>query len=148
MREHPNDDEPLSRSGQKTLTATAGALSIGFLLATYLTPDPRGLGTHEQLGLPPCTFKTWTGIPCPSCGCTTCFALFVRGRWSEAAQLHPVCFVLAVVCAILIPWCGISRRCKRYWLVKQPSKALRTLVWSISLLALLQWLYRIARQHI
>jgi hypothetical protein len=34
----------------------------------YLTPDPAGHGTHQQLGLPPCTIYYLTGRPCPSCG--------------------------------------------------------------------------------
>ena len=35
------------------------------------------MGTHQQLGLPPCNFVTLTGYPCPACGMTTSFALLV-----------------------------------------------------------------------
>jgi hypothetical protein len=47
-----------------------GGFGLIALLATarWLTPDARGLGTHEQLGLPPCGFYLWYGLPCPSCG--------------------------------------------------------------------------------
>jgi hypothetical protein len=31
----------------------------------YLSPDPAGHGTHQQLGLPPCTIHFLTGRPCP-----------------------------------------------------------------------------------
>jgi hypothetical protein len=60
--------------------AAAAIVLIG--LAASLTPDPRGHGTHEKLGLAPCGFRWATGYPCPTCGMTTAFA--------EMAQLRPV----------------------------------------------------------
>jgi hypothetical protein len=42
-------------------------------IATSLTPDASGLGTHRQLGLGGCTILTMTGVPCPMCGMTTTF---------------------------------------------------------------------------
>jgi hypothetical protein len=56
--------------------------------AASLEPDPRGFGTHEQLGLPPCGFEDRTGIPCPTCGVTTSFAHFARGQVLEAFRVH------------------------------------------------------------
>jgi len=51
-------------------------------IALSLNPDPSGIGTHQQLGLEPCGFLTWAGYPCPMCGMTTTFSLFVH--------LHPI----------------------------------------------------------
>lgn len=48
-------------------------------LARILEPSREGVGTHTQLGLPPCTFLYLTGIPCPFCGMTT--------SWTHAAHL-------------------------------------------------------------
>ena len=38
------------------------------LVALSLTPDNRGLGTHEQLGLAPCRMLSYLHIPCPYIG--------------------------------------------------------------------------------
>lgn len=66
----------------------AGALVVLSLLATAasLRPDPRGQGTHEQLGLPPCTFRVLFGKRCPSCGMTTAWAYFMQGQPLRALQ--------------------------------------------------------------
>lgn len=66
--------------------APAAVLAIG----RGLEPDPRGHGTHEQLGLEPCGFLARTGRPCPGCGVTTSLALLARGRLREAAGLQPL----------------------------------------------------------
>jgi hypothetical protein len=75
----------------------AGLLIIG--LSASLRPDPRGFGTHEQLGLPPCGFRACTGIPCPTCGVTTSFAHFARGEVAPAFRAQPIGAVgFLVVC--------------------------------------------------
>ncbi len=60
------------------------------LLSYFLTPDPRGFGTHQQLFLPPCPFRWLTHLPCPSCGLTTSFAYFAKGDWIAAWKTHPL----------------------------------------------------------
>src|SRR5947209_2100708 len=56
---------------QRLALVTAGTVLIGLLAtAACLTPSPRGMGTHQQLGLPPCTVVQWFGVRCPSCGMT------------------------------------------------------------------------------
>ncbi len=54
--------------------------------ALGLEPDARGHATHEQLGLPPCTFLAGSDIPCPTCGVTTAFTLLAHGRPIDAAR--------------------------------------------------------------
>lgn len=72
--------------------------------ACWLKPDPRGFGTHTQLGLLPCAFKAVTGKPCPTCGMTTSFAWFTRGRFDRSWQANPAGSLLAPVCLLMIPW--------------------------------------------
>ena len=79
-------------------------LVAGFGLARYLDPDPRGFGTHQRLGLPPCSLRLLCGIPCPSCGMTTSFAHFVRGQFLASFRANPAGLLLAAVCAVQVPW--------------------------------------------
>ena len=75
-----------------------------FGVALALTPDQRGYGTHEQLGLPPYSFKSAFGYPCPHCGMTTSFSLLVRGRLGAAAQANPSGILLGSLLILLVPW--------------------------------------------
>lgn len=73
-------------------------------VACCLTPRHVGFGTHEQFGLPPCTFLAVTGWPCPSCGLTTSFAAMAKGRIGQAVRAHPfgaVLFAGALVVGIV-----------------------------------------------
>lgn len=60
--------------------------------------------THTQLGLPPCTFKTLTGLPCPSCGMTTSFAWLVHGNLWNSLRSNFVGTMLALTSLAFIPW--------------------------------------------
>jgi hypothetical protein len=80
------------------LYALAIALTaVGLLvLAAALQPAAVGMGTHRQLGLPRCGFELTTGLPCPTCGMTTAFALTVRGRCVEAVKVQSAGFIFAL----------------------------------------------------
>lgn len=83
-------EEPLQKyrhpGGEWTLIGLClAALGLPFLL----TPSVKLLGTHTQLGLPPCFFQSLTKLPCPFCGATTSFALIVRGQWQQAFLANP-----------------------------------------------------------
>lgn len=69
-------------------------------LAAWLRPDPRGFGTHEQLGGAPCGMLVATGFPCPSCGMTTAFAETMHGRPWRAIVAQPTGFVFALATII------------------------------------------------
>jgi uncharacterized protein DUF2752 len=78
---------------------------VGVLgVARQLEPDPRGFGTHTQLGLAPCAFALVTGHPCPTCGMTTSFAWFARGRFDRSWRANPAGSLLAPTCVALVPW--------------------------------------------
>jgi len=76
--------------------AVVGVGLLGLLiLAGQLRPNPRGFGTHEQLGLPPCTFSLLAGVRCPACGMTTSWSLLTNGRPIEALENHVTGVLLA-----------------------------------------------------
>jgi hypothetical protein len=64
----------------------------GFVLAAsmWLTPHASGVGTHMQLGLPPCGFLVLTGKPCPACGLTTAFAHLAHLAPLASLRAHPL----------------------------------------------------------
>jgi hypothetical protein len=68
-------------------------------LGVWLDPDAGGTGTHEQLGLPPCGLLISTGVPCPTCGVTTSFALAAHGRFAEAFVNQPFGLITFIVAA-------------------------------------------------
>jgi hypothetical protein len=70
-----------------------------FIIAAFLTPNPIGHGTHMQLGLPPCGFLVISGLPCPGCGLTTCFAFMIRADVVHAAAANPFGVMLFLVSA-------------------------------------------------
>lgn len=72
--------------------ASFAVLGVAFSVA----PDPRGLGTHQQLGLPPCSLMVMTGLPCPTCGMTTAFAHAARAQFAAAWAAQPAGLALAL----------------------------------------------------
>lgn len=76
------------RERLRAAASAFGALVI-LVVGAVLVPDGRGVGTHEQLGLPPCTTYRLFGIPCPFCGMTTAFAHMAHGHPYEAFQTQP-----------------------------------------------------------
>lgn len=64
------------------------------ILSMKLYPSEEGYGTHRQLGLPACGFLTMTAYPCPSCGITTSFSYFVRGKFLDSLRVQPFGFIL------------------------------------------------------
>ena len=88
------------------LLAALAALSI----AALLPPDPRGFGTHTQLGLPPCPYLAATGRPCLTCGLTTAFSNLVRGRVGAAWSANPGAFPLFLAVVLAVPWFAQSLR--------------------------------------
>ena len=51
--------------------------------------------------LPPCPFRTLTGIPCPICGATRAGICFAQFQWSRAFFENPLFFLLYMT---LIVW--------------------------------------------
>jgi Protein of unknown function (DUF2752) len=134
---------PLDQRGRFLLSVLSLGLIAGFCLAASLQPDPRGFGTHRQLGLPPCIIRLVFGIPCPSCGMTTSFACLMRGQFVEAFRANPAGLFLALVCAALVPWCWLSVFYGRTCWIHSPGVAAIVVFGCISAAAFVQWLVRL-----
>lgn len=48
--------------------------------------------TRLALPTPHCPIRVLTGIPCPACGATRCFAHLAHGAWAEAFVANPLAF--------------------------------------------------------
>jgi hypothetical protein len=119
-----------------------GAVAV-LALARALTPSPSGLGTHTQLGLPPCGFLWLTGLPCPGCGLTTSFAHLTRFEWELGVAANPLglpLFLLSVAC---IPLCALGAG--RAWPVINTFQRLRAdiALYGLACAGALSWVSRL-----
>lgn len=82
----------------------AAICTSGLLLtASQLAPRSDGLGTHQQLGLPPCTIRVLWDMRCPACGMTTSWAHFTKGQFIASAASNAGGFTLALIAAAAAP---------------------------------------------
>jgi hypothetical protein len=105
------------------MLAGAGVWLTVFVIAALLNPyqedgTPRTMETHRQLGLPECTFKEVTGLPCPSCGMTTSFSLLIHGDPLNSLRANFAGTVLATLGLIYVPWSILSALRGRFLYVR------------------------------
>jgi len=141
-------DQPVPESLERgaphylTLGGLLGGSGTLVLLATIAEPDPRGYGTHEQLGLSPCRLKQWTDVPCPGCGVTTATTLALQGRPVDSFLVQPFGLLTAIGLPLLTLWAvlGHLRGADVYRTIET-----RKGRWVKVLLALLgmAWIYKI-----
>lgn len=99
----------LSRFAVRTTSLLVAVIPITLLVvAAGLEPSRSGLGTHQQLGLPPCSMQFLFDLRCPSCGMTTSWSHFSRGQWAQSAAANLGGFLLA---AGVLPLAAVALRC-------------------------------------
>ncbi len=125
----------------------AGLISLSgavLLVGRWLTPSPRGVGTHEQLGLPPCAWLHLTGIPCPSCGLTTSVAHAARLHFHEAFVTQPFGLLVFGLALLGIPLSVYALRRRVPWSRWLYWRGTDLLLFALIALYLLSWCYKIA----
>jgi hypothetical protein len=132
-----------------TLLGMALGLGAVFTVACRLNPyfedgTPRRMETHRQLNLPPCSFKTTTGLPCPSCGMTTSFALLMHGDVGNSLRANAAGTLLAVFGLVFIPWSVASAVLRRPLFLKSMERAFTVVLLTFLGLMLLRWVIVIA----
>ena len=124
------------------LSVLAVALVLG--LSWSIEPSTRGFGTHVQLGLPPCWFLRLTGLPCPSCGLTTCFAHAAKLHFGQAAAAQPFGVIQFAMLAGALP--GIPYLMARRISLDRIAtwNGMPRAIWTWTVLYLSSWMYKIA----
>jgi Protein of unknown function (DUF2752) len=134
---------PLGWPIRCSFLVAAACLAGLLVVARKLEPDPRGFGTHTQLGLPGCAFLTVTGRLCPTCGMTTSFAWLTRGRIDRSWQANPAGCLYALLTVPLLSWLVSSAVANEPVGFQGLSAPLAGLVFAAVALGLASWLIRL-----
>lgn len=122
------------------LLGCAALLAVGF----SLSPDARGYGTHERLGLPPCPVHQITGLPCATCGFTTSLACAAHLQFGAGIHAHVLGTLAFLGAAAFVAWTLAAPLFRR-----APTAALRLfgskwLWWPLVGLFYFSWLVNLA----
>ena len=135
-----------SQASARTRTKAVFVLLLTAALITtaaWLTPDPKGFGTHTQLGQSRCGWPQSYGIPCPTCGMTTAFSLVVRGKLSRAFCAQPFGAILALGTCLGLAHSLCALFTGRSWRLNWYRCPPRRVVICSVLLVAAAWLYKI-----
>jgi hypothetical protein len=122
------------------MTALVPLFALG--LARNLEPSSSGLGTHQQLGLPPCSMRLILGIRCPGCGMTTSWSHFTRGDWQQSVATSLGGFLFALF-AVWIAFLALRTLFTAQLPGDRTQSMIAVTAIGIFAVSLLQWLYRL-----
>ena len=117
---------------------SAAVVSGAGVLAVLLTRLPAGRA-------PSCLLKTWTGVPCLTCGATRALGALLKGRVAEAFCLQPLLTLLAIAAVAWVGYavagalCGLPRV-----RVQATRRETILLVVAVAAFALANWVYLVA----
>lgn len=117
--------------------------SLVLLIARLLRPAPGGVGTHEQLGLPPCPMLHLTGWPCPSCGLTTSFAHAAHLDFYQAFITQPFGLLAFCLTVLSIPLAFYLIHRRTTWASLIHARGANTLIYFLLACYLSSWVYKV-----
>ena len=126
------------------LAGVSAALGVLALFGMFVKPDPRGFGTHELLGLPPCLPMDRWNVPCPGCGVTTSIALAAHGQVVRGFLNQPFGALIALAVPVVFVWAWalhLRGRDLRVELARWPAGPVGLVIVALAALA---WLYKLA----
>jgi len=129
---------------ERLLMGVGGTILATLLItAAWLSPSRVGMGTHQQLGLPPCTFVVLYGTRCPSCGMTTSWSHLMKGNLWGSVRANSAGCLLGFISLVASPWLISSAVVGRSTL-KVPSDRTLILITIIVVLVILgDWIFRL-----
>ena len=139
--------EPAHRRSIEHLFVLAAALAAPVVLVAFgawLRPDPRGYGTHEKLGLPPCVMMKWLHVPCPGCGVTTAVALAAHGRILDSARTQPFGLLVPLAIPAAAIWAIVGHFRGRDLYRDLTSIKLGAWTWWLAAVIAAAWAYKMA----
>ena len=80
--------------GERKKNRLRGAAILGACLVVLAV-------AYAGIELPPCSFQTETGMPCPGCGMTTSMAAMIRGQVAAAFGAQPFGIILFLAICVL-----------------------------------------------
>ena len=133
----------IKRVGLRITVAFVALVPLSLLvIAGNLNPAEEGLGTHQDLGLPPCSLRVLAGIRCPACGMTTSWSYFARGNWLASMNTNAGGFLLALLSLLMIVLAAQVIHCGRL-----PSPRVQTWVTmagaGVLIVTLVDWIIRL-----
>ena len=93
---------PATRAESVATLSMALVVVAAYVVLAMLDPDPRGHGTHEQLGMTACSWPGAYGIPCPTCGVTTAAVLLLHVHPVAAFATQPFGMLLTLAGAAFV----------------------------------------------
>ena len=134
---------PIEAWLDRLIAAVVLGTGAAFVFAlSRVPPDPRGFGTHELLGMEPCSWAVSGGLPCPTCGVTTAACHLVHLSPFQAVATQPFGAALAGFGIWLAAVAGISLIRRSSFVDKLARLPYATLLISGILLLLGSWFYK------
>ena len=144
------DPEPALLRGRTSahwvLLGSALFIAIGFVvLGLFISPDERGFGTHERLGMPPCRMLQWSGVPCPGGGAPPPASPAANGGSLDPTATRPFGFVCAPFFSAFCAWAFWNAAHRRDLGLVARTMRMRPWVRPLIVIATLSWIYKIVR---